>query len=196
MSHPLFDLSGKTALITGSSQGIGNGLAQGLAEAGARVVLNFLRSIPELIMGIIFVAAVGFGPLPGVLALGLPAKAAFMPLLIGIPGALLCAAQLVIDLRRAATEPQADAPAEQDVAGMSELASFVWLGLFAGALLGFGFIVGAPIIVTAYVKFASRDTWANALFAGGGTFVVMYGMFIWLLELSVFQGLILERLLG
>ena len=36
-----------------------------------RVVLNFLRSIPELIMGIIFVAAVGFGALPGVLALGL-----------------------------------------------------------------------------------------------------------------------------
>lgn len=38
---------------------------------GARMMLNFLRSIPELIMGIIFVAAVGFGPLPGVLALGL-----------------------------------------------------------------------------------------------------------------------------
>jgi len=37
----------------------------------ARWVLNTLRSIPELIMGIIFVAAVGFGPLPGVLALGL-----------------------------------------------------------------------------------------------------------------------------
>ena len=36
-----------------------------------RGVLNFLRSIPELIMGIIFVAAVGFGILPGVLALGL-----------------------------------------------------------------------------------------------------------------------------
>ncbi|MAX25867.1 MAG: phosphonate ABC transporter, permease protein PhnE [Phycisphaeraceae bacterium] len=36
-----------------------------------RGVLNFLRSIPELIMGIIFVAAVGFGVLPGVLALGL-----------------------------------------------------------------------------------------------------------------------------
>ena len=34
-------------------------------------VLNTLRSIPELIMGIIFVAAVGFGMLPGVLALGL-----------------------------------------------------------------------------------------------------------------------------
>ena len=37
----------------------------------ARFVLNTLRSIPELIMGIVFVAAVGFGALPGVLALGL-----------------------------------------------------------------------------------------------------------------------------
>jgi phosphonate transport system permease protein len=37
----------------------------------ARVVLSFLRAVPELIMGIIFVAAVGFGALPGVLALAL-----------------------------------------------------------------------------------------------------------------------------
>lgn len=36
-----------------------------------RAILNGLRSIPELIMGIVFVAAVGFGALPGVLALGL-----------------------------------------------------------------------------------------------------------------------------
>jgi len=35
-----FDLSGKTALITGSSAGIGLALAQGLAGAGAAVVLN------------------------------------------------------------------------------------------------------------------------------------------------------------
>lgn len=37
----------------------------------ARMTLNALRAIPELIMGIIFVAAVGFGALPGVLALGI-----------------------------------------------------------------------------------------------------------------------------
>ena len=37
----------------------------------SRGLLNVLRSIPELIKGIIFVAAVGFGALPGVLALGI-----------------------------------------------------------------------------------------------------------------------------
>jgi phosphonate transport system permease protein len=37
----------------------------------ARGLLNALRGVPELILGIVFVAAVGFGVLPGVLALGL-----------------------------------------------------------------------------------------------------------------------------
>ncbi len=36
----LFDLTGRTALVTGSSMGIGFALARGLAEAGARIVLN------------------------------------------------------------------------------------------------------------------------------------------------------------
>ncbi|MGQ4436376.1 MULTISPECIES: SDR family oxidoreductase [unclassified Streptomyces] len=40
MSHPLFDISGRTALVTGSSRGIGLALAQGLLEAGCTVVLN------------------------------------------------------------------------------------------------------------------------------------------------------------
>ncbi|MDH6086424.1 phosphonate ABC transporter, permease protein PhnE [Umezakia ovalisporum] len=36
----------------------------------ARLILNGLRAVPELIMGIILVAAVGFGALPGALAVG------------------------------------------------------------------------------------------------------------------------------
>jgi gluconate 5-dehydrogenase len=36
----LFDLTGRTALITGSSRGIGLALARGLAEHGATVVIN------------------------------------------------------------------------------------------------------------------------------------------------------------
>ncbi len=39
MSH-LFDLSGKTALLTGSSRGIGRALAEGMAMHGANVVIS------------------------------------------------------------------------------------------------------------------------------------------------------------
>ena len=40
MTLAMFDLTGKTALVTGSSRGLGRAFADGLAGAGARVVLN------------------------------------------------------------------------------------------------------------------------------------------------------------
>ena len=40
MTASHFDLSGRVALITGSSRGLGRAMAEGLAAAGARIVIN------------------------------------------------------------------------------------------------------------------------------------------------------------
>ena len=40
MPTTLFDLTGRTALVTGSSRGLGHAMAEGLAAAGATLVLN------------------------------------------------------------------------------------------------------------------------------------------------------------
>jgi gluconate 5-dehydrogenase len=40
MSQGLFDLSGRTVLVTGSSRGLGRAIAEGLARAGARLIVN------------------------------------------------------------------------------------------------------------------------------------------------------------
>ena len=44
--HKLFDLSGKTALITGSARGLGFSYAEGLASAGANIILSDLHQEP------------------------------------------------------------------------------------------------------------------------------------------------------
>ncbi len=44
MGHPLFDLSGKVAVVVGGTSGIGLAMAIGLAEAGADVVASSRRS--------------------------------------------------------------------------------------------------------------------------------------------------------
>jgi hypothetical protein len=128
------------------------------------------------------------------LSLDLPQKAAFMPLLVGIPGTILCLWQLILDLRRPAEAPKPAAPVSEGE-GTSELQVFLWLGAFAAAIFGFGFIIGGPLVVMAFIRFSSGESWRNAIFAAAGTFLVIWGVFIWLLELPLFQGLVLEAFL-
>ena len=78
--RPLFDTLAMS--IAGTAISVALSLPLGLLAARnttphvvvyhvARFTLNLLRAAPELILGILFVAMVGFGALPGVLALGL-----------------------------------------------------------------------------------------------------------------------------
>ncbi|MER0239855.1 SDR family oxidoreductase [Fulvimarina sp. MAC8] len=39
-ANPLFDITGKTALVTGSSRGLGRAIAEGLGDAGAKLIVN------------------------------------------------------------------------------------------------------------------------------------------------------------
>ena len=53
----LFDLSGRAALVTGASRGIGKAIARGLAQAGADVVIaarneqDLASALPEILAG-------------------------------------------------------------------------------------------------------------------------------------------------
>ena len=65
MTNRLFDLSGRTALVTGSTRGLGNAIARGLGDAGASIVLNG-RSAQAVTDAASAVAQIG--PMPGIVA--------------------------------------------------------------------------------------------------------------------------------
>lgn len=55
--HNLFDLTGKVALVTGGSQGLGKAMARALAQAGADIIISSRREdalkavLPEVLQG-------------------------------------------------------------------------------------------------------------------------------------------------
>jgi hypothetical protein len=146
-----------------------------------------MRKTVTLVMLGIFTGAV-------LIALTLPSQAAFMPFLVGIPGMVLCAAQLVIEFTTAEDAPKASQKDGFDDS-RTEAQMFAWLGIFTAFLIGIGFQWGGPIVVALFVRYGSRDTWGNACFAALGTFAVLFGVFVWLLELHLFQGLLIEWLM-
>jgi phosphonate transport system permease protein len=60
-------LAGVAGLLLGGLAA--RNVAPACVSVPAQFLLNVIRAIPDLIWGVLFVAAVGFGPLPGVLAL-------------------------------------------------------------------------------------------------------------------------------
>src|SRR6266508_4387555 len=53
------DLSGKTAMVTGSARGIGRAIVRRFAAAGADVVINYVRSVDQAQAVAVEVQAVG-----------------------------------------------------------------------------------------------------------------------------------------
>lgn len=109
-------------------------------------------------------------------------KAALMPLVVGIPGAVLCLAQLVVEMRRAGVVKREPLPIKR------ELQLVAWWCAFVAGVLLFGFLIATPVLLYAYLRFDSREPhWRALLFALGGI-VVVYGVFTELLGTRLWPG--------
>jgi hypothetical protein len=116
--------------------------------------------------------------------LNYPAEAASMPLFIGGIGAALSLLQLIVELRasRGAHEEQIDL--------RKDLPIYLWVWAFVGAVVAFGFVLAAPVMLFAYLRWWSRESWWMCLLLTAAVFGVLYGLFETALGVPLFEGLV------
>jgi hypothetical protein len=67
---------------------------------------------------------------------------------------------------------------------------FLWLALFLAGILAFGFLYATPVLVFAFLRFGERESWTVAAIGALGAWLILYGVFVQLLELFLFEGLL------
>jgi hypothetical protein len=113
-----------------------------------------------------------------------PAEAASMPLIIGGIGAALSLLQVIVELRasRGAYEEQIDLRKDVPI--------YLWVWSFVGAVVAFGFVIAAPLMLFGYLKFRSRESWWLSLILAASVLALLYGLFQIALGVPLFEGLV------
>jgi Tripartite tricarboxylate transporter TctB family len=113
-----------------------------------------------------------------------PPEAASMPLIIGGVGAVLSLLQLVVELRasRGAYEEQIDLRKDVPI--------YLWVWAFVIAVVAFGFALAAPVMLFAYLRFRSRESWWLSLLLPLLVEALLYGVFQLALGVPLFEGLL------
>jgi hypothetical protein len=144
------------------------------------------RVVVAGLMLLIFAVMVG-------LAFTYPGEARFLPLVIGIPGLVLCVMQLMIELRNAPASDEKVYTAEDR---MAELKMFGWFAVFIFGIILFGFPYAGPIIVAIYLHFSWGEKWYVSLGAAAFSWAILHGVFDYVLGLPLFEGLVYQWIYG
>ena len=120
--------------------------------------------------------------------LNYPPTAAAMPLLVGGCGAALSLLQLIVELRASRREYEDQIDLRKDVP------IYLWVWSFVIAVVAFGFVMAAPVMLFVYLRFRSRESWWLSLLLSAAVLALLYGVFQIALGVPLFDGLVTPRI--
>lgn len=120
--------------------------------------------------------------------LNYPPTAAAMPLLVGGCGAALSLLQLIVELRASRREYEDQIDLRKDVP------IYLWVWSFVIAVVAFGFVMAAPVMLFVYLRFRSRESWWLSLLLSAAVLALLYGVFQIALGVPLFEGLVTPRI--
>lgn len=116
-------------------------------------------------------------------------EAAVMPLLVGWPGFVLSLVQLIVEIRA-----HGGGREDQPIISGRERTIMLWIAAFTLGVIAFGFVLGAPLLLAAYLYFVAGERQAVAVAGGALCLAVMLGLER-LLHIPLFEGLAVHYLL-
>jgi tetrahydromethanopterin S-methyltransferase subunit E len=93
--------------------------------------------------------------------------------------------QLVVELRASR-----EASHEEQIDLRKDLPIYLWVWAFVGAVVAFGFVIAAPVMLFAYLRWRSRESWWLSLVLAAAVFGILYGLFETALGVPLFEGLV------
>lgn len=117
--------------------------------------------------------------------LNYPPEAASMPLIIGGIGAALSLLQLIVELRASR-----GAGYEEQIDLRKDLPIYLWVWSFVIGVVAFGFVLAAPVMLFAYLRFRSHEPWWLSLLLPLAVLALLYGLFQLALGVPLFEGLV------
>ncbi len=139
-------------------------------------------------------AATGaFGGYVG-LAVGFPGLARLFPLVVGLPGLLLAAAQLTLDLRSPLPRRMATAGGAAVAAAVAwarqELGILGWAVALVALTLVFGFSVSIPLFLALFLRLRGKESWPLTLALAGSGWAFMHVVFTVGMKVFLFRGFV------
>jgi hypothetical protein len=115
-------------------------------------------------------------------------EAAVMPLLVGLPGLILSLAQLIVEMRA-----HGGGNKDEPIISGQQRTIMLWIAGFTLGVIAFGFVLGAPLLLAAYLYFAAEERLGIAVAGGVLCLALMYGL-EHLLHIPLFEGLVIHYL--
>ncbi len=77
-----------------------------------------------------------------------------------------------------------------------EILVFLWLGALLAGLLLFGFLISIPSYILFYLRFQAQLGWLRSALYGACTLLFVYLIFVRLLEIRLYSGFIVDKILN
>lgn len=118
-----------------------------------------------------------------------PAQAASMPLAVGGCGAALSLLQLIRELQASRS-----AAYQEQINLRKDVPVYLWVWAFVIAVVAFGFVLAAPVMLFTYLRLRSREPWWLCIVLSLGVLGLLYGLFEVVLGVPLFEGLLTPQI--